>query len=108
HYRKLNCHLDAHEMSVPNPSKRDGGNIPDPLGPTTRIAVIDPVYPIYVHTNVMQGHTGPADQKGEYQGLVYLRCTPDRNFTPELPREKVDIIYLCFPNNPTGAVIDRA
>ena len=68
---------------------------------------MDPVYPIYVDTNVMAGHTGEADETGEYQGLVYLRCNPGNHFLPEPPKNRVDLIYLCFPNNPTGAVASR-
>ena len=79
--------------------------LPRPDGNT--IAVCDPVYPIYVDTNVMAGHTGEADAKGEYQGLVYMRATAENNFSPDIPKQKVDLIYLCFPNNPTGAVYPR-
>jgi LL-diaminopimelate aminotransferase len=68
----------------------------------------DPVYPVYVDTNVMDGNTGPADERGEYSGLLYMRATAENNFTPAIPSQKVDVIYLCYPNNPTGAVISRA
>ena len=73
-----------------------------------QIAVGDPVYPVYVDTNVMAGHTGVANERGEYEGLVYLPMTAENNFKPALPDRKVDVIYLCYPNNPTGAVADRA
>ena len=68
---------------------------------------MDPVYPVYVDTNVMAGHTGPADEDGIYSGLVYLPCTPENGFMPDVPDKKVDLIYLCSPNNPTGAVARR-
>lgn len=67
----------------------------------------DPVYPVYVDTNVMAGNTGDSSADGSYEGLVYLPCTPENNFVPQLPDEHVDLIYLCFPNNPTGAVASR-
>src|SRR5205814_3227973 len=66
------------------------------------------VYPVYVDTNVMAGHTGPARADGSYEGILYLPCTIENNFVPEPPREHADVIYLCFPNNPTGAVATRA
>src|SRR5262249_17883150 len=71
------------------------------------VAVVDPVYPVYVDTNVMVGRTGNADKGGAYEGLVYLPCTRDNHFVPEIPRQHVDLIYLCFPNNPTGSVATR-
>jgi LL-diaminopimelate aminotransferase len=107
-FQSRSCDIAADEVFVSDGSKCDGGNILDILGDRNAIAVMDPVYPIYVDTNVMAGHTGEANEKGEYQGLIYLRCNAANGFLPDLPREKVDLIYLCFPNNPTGAVIDRA
>jgi len=109
-YQSRGCDVAADEIFVSDGSKCDGGNILDIFAPSrddNTIAVCDPVYPIYVDTNVMAGHTGEADEKGEYQGLVYLRATAENNFVPEIPRQKVDLIYLCYPNNPTGAVITR-
>ena len=109
-YQPRGCDVAADEIFVSDGSKCDGGNILDIFGPAredNRIAVCDPVYPIYVDTNVMAGHTGDADERGEYQGLVYMRATAANNFSPEIPREKVDLVYLCFPNNPTGAVASR-
>lgn len=96
--------ISADEIFISDGSKCDCANILDIFGAGNTIAVTDPVYPVYVDTNVMAGHTGPADDAGEYQGLVYLRCTPENNFLPNLPDRKVDLIYLCFPNNPTGSV----
>jgi LL-diaminopimelate aminotransferase len=71
------------------------------------IAVMDPVYPVYVDTNVMAGHTGPANEFGGFDGLVYLPCTAENGFVADIPKQKVDIVYLCYPNNPTGAVATR-
>lgn len=109
-YQSRNCDISADEIFVSDGSKCDGGNILDIFASAKEdnvIAVCDPVYPIYVDTNVMAGHTGSADEKGEYQGLVYLRATAENNFSPDIPKQHVDLIYLCFPNNPTGAVITR-
>lgn len=101
------CDISADEIFVSDGSKCDCGNILDVLGEQNVVAVTDPVYPVYVDTNVMAGHTGPASEGGEYSGLVYLRSTAENSFSPELPKQKVDVIYLCSPNNPTGTVISR-
>lgn len=109
-FQSRGCNVDASEIFVSDGSKCDTGNILDILAPepgVNKIAVTDPVYPVYVDTNVMAGNTGPANDAGEYEGLVYLPITAENNFTAALPQEKVDIIYLCFPNNPTGAVASR-
>ncbi|MEN9230615.1 MAG: LL-diaminopimelate aminotransferase [Thermostichus sp. DG02_5_bins_236] len=106
-FQARGCDIDASEIFVSDGSKCDCGNILDILGHDNTIAVTDPVYPVYVDTNVMAGHTGPANECGEYEGLVYLPITADNNFTADLPEQKVDVIYLCFPNNPTGAVATR-
>jgi LL-diaminopimelate aminotransferase len=79
----------------------------DILGANNRIAVMDPVYPVYVDTNVMVGHTGTVDGKGRYGGLVYLNCNEENGFVPSIPIDPVDVIYLCYPNNPTGTVATR-
>jgi len=101
------CDVAPDEIFVSDGSKSDCGNILDILGPGNKIAVTDPVYPVYVDTNVMAGHTGAPDEKGEYPGLVYLRATAENEFTPDLPKDKVDIVYLCSPNNPTGVVLSK-
>jgi LL-diaminopimelate aminotransferase len=106
-YRKRGISIADDEIFVSDGSKCDCGNILDIFGHQNRIAVVDPVYPVYVDTNVMAGHTGPSDLSGAYEGLVYLPCTRENGFVPELPSEHVDLIYLCFPNNPTGAVATR-
>lgn len=96
------------EIFVSDGSKCDCGAILDILGGQNVLAITDPVYPVYVDTNVMTGHTGPADENGAYAGIHYLPCTPQNGFIPEPPKEKVDVIYLCSPNNPTGAAATRA
>jgi len=106
-YRERGLEIADDEIFVSDGSKCDCGNILDILGHRNRIGLMDPVYPVYVDTNVMAGHTGPADESGVYQGLVYLPCTPANGFVPEIPGEKLDIVYLCYPNNPTGAVATR-
>jgi LL-diaminopimelate aminotransferase len=106
-YRDHGMEVADDEIFVSDGSKCDCGNILDVLGPQNRIAVMDPVYPVYVDTNVMAGHTGAANPNGSYEGLVYLSCGPENNFVPDLPKERVDLIYLCYPNNPTGAVAPR-
>jgi LL-diaminopimelate aminotransferase len=96
------------EIFVSDGSKCDCGNILDILGHRNVIGVSDPVYPVYVDTNVMAGHTGDADANGAYAGLVYLPCDEANGFIPAPPKEHVDVIYLCSPNNPTGAAASRA
>jgi LL-diaminopimelate aminotransferase len=100
--------LRPSEVFVSDGSKCDSGNIQELFGEGARIAVTDPVYPVYVDSNVMAGHTGPADADGRYEGLVYLPATEQNGFVPGPPREPVDVVYLCSPNNPTGAVATRA
>jgi LL-diaminopimelate aminotransferase len=99
--------INADEVFVSDGSKCDSGNILDIFGPGNKIAITDPVYPVYVDTNVMIGNTGEADENGAYAGLVYLPCTAENNFVPAIPEEKVDLIYLCYPNNPTGGTATR-
>jgi LL-diaminopimelate aminotransferase len=106
-FQARGCEVDASEIFVSDGSKCDTGNILDIFGKDNAIAVTDPVYPVYVDTNVMAGHAGPANEKGEFEGLVYLPITAENNFTAEIPSQKVDLIYLCFPNNPTGAIATR-
>ncbi len=99
--------ITADEIFVSDGSKCDCANILDILGKQNVIAVTDPVYPVYVDTNVMAGNTGDADAKGEYTGLIYMRATAENGFAPALPDRKADVIYLCSPNNPTGATMTR-
>ncbi|MBM3857568.1 MAG: LL-diaminopimelate aminotransferase [Verrucomicrobia bacterium] len=106
-YRARGVEVAADEIFISDGSKCDGGNILDILGSNNPVAVMDPVYPVYVDTNVMAGHTGAARADGSYEGIVYLTCNPENHFVPDLPEEKVSVIYLCYPNNPTGAVASR-
>jgi LL-diaminopimelate aminotransferase len=107
-FKARGCDIDASEIFISDGSKCDCGNILDIFGSDNTIAVTDPVYPVYVDTNVMAGNTGDASEQGEYGGLVYLPITADNQFTASIPTDKkVDLIYLCFPNNPTGAVATR-
>jgi len=106
-FQSRGCDIDADEIFISDGSKCDTGNILDIFGKNNTIAVTDPVYPVYVDTNVMAGHTGPADESGKYGGLLYLPISADNNFTAEIPAQKVDLIYLCFPNNPTGATATK-
>lgn len=107
-YRAHGLEVADDEIFVSDGTKCDTGNILDILGAENRIAVMDPVYPVYVDTNVMAGHTGDANEAGAYSGLVYLECNAANGFVADPPREKVDLAYLCFPNNPTGSVATRA
>ncbi|NEQ33999.1 MAG: LL-diaminopimelate aminotransferase, partial [Leptolyngbya sp. SIO4C5] len=107
-FQSRGCDVDASEVFVSDGAKCDTGNILDIFGKDNKIAVTDPVYPVYVDTNVMAGHTGAANGSGEYDGLIYLSMTADNHFSPEVPSEKVDLVYLCFPNNPTGATATKA
>ncbi|WP_288246500.1 LL-diaminopimelate aminotransferase [uncultured Prochlorococcus sp.] len=101
------CQISPEEIFVSDGSKCDSSNILDILGKDNSIAVTDPVYPVYVDSNVMTGRTGDPLENGTYQGLTYLAINEGNNFLPELPEKKVDILYLCFPNNPTGATLNK-
>ena len=107
-YRDRNIQIADDEIFVSDGSKNDCGYVLDILGGQNKVAVPDPVYPVYVDTNVMAGHTGSARKDGSYEGIYYLPCTAENDFVPEPPKEHVDLVYLCFPNNPTGAVASRA
>lgn len=106
-FKARGCTIEAEEIFVSDGSKCDTGNILDILGHDNTIAVMDPVYPVYVDTNVMAGNTGDADSSGRYSGLVYLEASAENDFTPALPQDRVDVIYLCYPNNPTGSVASK-
>ena len=98
--------VDADEIFISDGAKCDSGNVQEIFSDDVRIAVPDPVYPVYVDTNVMAGRTG-ANVNDRYEGLVYLECTSDNGYFPALPSSPVDVIYLCFPNNPTGATATK-
>ena len=106
-YEARGLGIGADEIFVSDGSKCDTGNILDIFGPGNTLAITDPVYPVYVDTNVMAGNTGEADSSGAYAGILYLPCTAENHFVPEIPEEKADLIYLCYPNNPTGATASR-
>ncbi|MBU6409814.1 MAG: LL-diaminopimelate aminotransferase [Verrucomicrobia bacterium] len=107
-FRARGCEVADDEIFISDGTKCDTGNFLDVLGPRNRIAVSDPVYPVYVDTNVMAGHTGEPNEAGAYSKLAYLPCRPGNGFVPEPPKRHVDVIYICSPNNPTGAAANRA
>jgi LL-diaminopimelate aminotransferase len=107
-FRDRGCEIADDEVFVSDGSKCDTGNILDILGNRNKIAISDPVYPVYVDSNVMAGHTGEANEVGAYAKLVYLPCRPADGFVPMPPKRHVDVVYLCSPNNPTGAAATRA
>lgn len=107
-YKARGCEITADEVFISDGAKCDSGNIQEIFSLDNKIAVCDPVYPVYVDTNVMAGRTGTYDPKSEiWSDVIYMPCTSENDFAPELPRETPDIIYLCFPNNPTGAAISK-
>jgi len=106
-YRERGMDISDDEIFISDGSKSDCGYILDILGHQNKIAITDPVYPVYVDTNVMAGHTGPAMENGGYEGIVYLPCRAENGFVPEPPSAHADLVYLCFPNNPTGTVASR-
>jgi LL-diaminopimelate aminotransferase len=106
-YRTRGVEIAASEIFVSDGSKQDSGNIQEIFGRACTIAVTDPVYPVYVDTNVMAGRSGEADKQGRFEGILYLPATEHNGFMPGPPDEKVELAYLCSPNNPTGAVASR-
>ena len=108
-YKALGCDIAADEIFVSDGAKCDSSNIQEIFSLDNKIAVCDPVYPVYVDSNVMAGRTGTWDSvKGIWSDVIYMPCTAENNFAPELPKETPDLIYLCFPNNPTGATITKS
>ena len=107
-FRLRGCEVYADEIFVSDGAKCDSGNIQELFAADTKIAVCDPVYPVYVDSNVMAGRTGTYDPvTGTWSNVIYMPCTEENGFTAELPKERPDLIYLCFPNNPTGAAITK-
>ena len=104
-YRARGCQIDADEIFVSDGAKCDSGNIQEIFAVDNKIAVCDPVYPVYVDTNVMAGRAGKPLPDGGWSGIEFLPCTGENDFVPALPVTSPDIIYLCFPNNPTGTVL---
>ena len=107
HYRGQGAHVEPDEIFVSDGSKCDTANIQEIFAADSTVAITDPVYPVYVDTNVMAGRTGAMDAQGRYDGLRYLPTTAENGFDPPLPSTRVDLVYLCSPNNPTGAVMSR-
>ncbi len=99
--------IDLDEVFISDGAKCDNGNLQEIFSRDNVIAILDPAYPVYVDSNVMAGRTGLAGADGRYEGMVYLSCRAENNFNPDPPDEKIDIVYLCFPNNPTGATASR-
>lgn len=107
-YIARGCKISADEIFISDGAKSDSGNIVDIFADDTRIAVCDPVYPVYVDSNAMSGRTGTYDSETEkWSNVIYMPCTKENGFCPELPKETPDLIYLCFPNNPTGTTITK-
>ena len=107
-YKTRGVNIDSDEVFVSDGAKCDCGNIVDLFGVDNKVAITDPVYPVYLDTNIMSGRTGKYNKKtGKYEGIIYIPCTAENNFVPELPKEVPDMIYLCFPNNPTGTVLKK-
>ena len=108
-YQARGCEINADEIFISDGAKCDSGNIHEIFARDSKIAVCDPVYPVYVDTNVMAGRTGTYDPvKETWSDVIYMPCTKETDFSPELPKEVPDIIYLCFPNNPTGAAVTKS
>jgi LL-diaminopimelate aminotransferase len=106
-YKKRGVDISANDIFISDGSKCDTGNIQEIFGHENKIAICDPVYPVYADTTVMSGKTGTIQPNGYFSGIIYMPCTSNNNFIPELPAETPDLIFLCFPNNPTGAVATR-
>ena len=106
-YKRRGLNVNADEIFISDGSKCDCGNIQEIFSLDSRIAIADPVYPVYLDTNVMAGRTGSLMSDGHFEGVVYLPCTADNDFSPSIPNEHVDLIYLCSPNNPTGTTLSK-
>lgn len=107
-YKARGCHVEPDEIFVSDGAKSDSGNIQEIFAADSKIAVCDPVYPVYVDSNAMAGRTGDYDEaKGRWSGVIYMPCTMENGFVPEFPKEEPDLIYLCLPNNPTGTTIRK-
>ncbi len=108
-YKTRGVDIDISEIFVSDGAKCDCGNIVDIFAQDNKVAITDPVYPVYLDTNVMAGRSGKYDKEsGKYKNIVYIPATSENNFVPQLPKEKVDMIYLCYPNNPTGTTLTKA
>lgn len=106
-YATHDIEIETDEIFVSDGAKSDTGNIGDIFSTQNKVAVTDPVYPVYVDTNAMSGRAGQPETSGSWSNIIYLPCKEENNFIPELPKERVDLIYLCYPNNPTGTTLTR-
>jgi LL-diaminopimelate aminotransferase len=106
-FKSRGIDIPADDIFISDGSKCDTGNIQEIFGNDNKIAICDPVYPVYADTTVMSGKTGKMQENGYYEGIIYMPCTAENNFIPELPAEVPDLIFLCYPNNPTGAVATK-
>ena len=107
-YKKRGCKISEDEIFISDGINSDCGNIVDLFSADNKVAIADPVYPVYLDTNVMTGRSGKYNkEKGKYENIIYIPATSKNNFVPELPKEKVDMIYLCYPNNPTGTTLTK-
>ena len=106
-YQDKGVNISADEIFISDGSKCDTGNIQEIFGNENKIAICDPVYPVYADTTVMSGKTGTCQANGYYEGVIYMPCTKENGFIPELPKETPDLIFLCYPNNPTGTVASK-
>jgi len=106
-YQDKGVDISADEVFISDGSKCDTGNIQEIFGHDNKIAICDPVYPVYADTTVMSGKTGSCQSNGYYEGIIYMPCNKENDFIPELPTEKPDLIFLCYPNNPTGTVASK-
>jgi len=107
-YKARGIEIESDEIFISDGSKSDCGNIQEIFGTDNHVAITDPVYPVYLDTNVMAGRTGTLQEDGHFEGVTYLPCDASNDFAPALPKERVDMIYLCCPNNPTGTTLSRA
>lgn len=107
-YAPRGIHLETSEVFVNDGAKSDTGNIGDILRHDNSIGVTDPIYPVYIDSNVMAGRAGDLQNDGQWSNVVYMPCTMENNFVPQIPDRRIDIVYLCYPNNPTGTVISKS
>ncbi|MGI6218678.1 MAG: LL-diaminopimelate aminotransferase [Bacteroidaceae bacterium] len=106
-FRPRGIHIDPSEVFISDGAKSDTGNFGDILGRDNRVGLTDPVYPVYIDSNVMGGRAGELGADGKWSDITYFPCTAENNFIPQLPKQRVDLIYLCYPNNPTGTTLSK-
>jgi LL-diaminopimelate aminotransferase len=107
-YTKRFAHVEVDEIFITDGAKCDTGNILEIFGMNNKIAISDPIYPVYIDSTVMSGRTGVCNENGYYENIVYMPCTEENSFLPIIPNEIIDIVFLCFPNNPTGVTANQA